>query len=149
MSEIRSKVIEVEAETLEEARQKVKSQIPEGYALRSEQIISSGREKTVQAVANTTEEAFAKARGKILAGVKIIEEKELNAPERNIITVETFYPKNIAENHVWSEARRQLGDKAEVKNVELLTVGSKGFLGMGKKPNVYQAEIYKQARVGI
>jgi hypothetical protein len=45
------KTIEIEAETLEEAREQVKSQIPEGLHLLSEQVISDGKPKTVRVVA--------------------------------------------------------------------------------------------------
>ena len=54
-------IIEIEAETLEEAREQVKRQIPEGSCLLTELVISDGKPKTVRAIADATEDAFAKA----------------------------------------------------------------------------------------
>jgi hypothetical protein len=81
------KTIEVEADTLEEARAQVQSQIPEGLHLLSEQVISDGKPKTVKAVADTTESASAKAQREIPAKATVMEKKELTAPEQRIITV--------------------------------------------------------------
>jgi len=79
--------IEVEAESLEEAREQVKSQIPDGLYLLSEQVISDGKPRTVEIIAETTEEAFAKAQGKVPVGAEILEKKELSTPQQKGIPV--------------------------------------------------------------
>jgi len=138
------KIIEIEAETLEEARAQVKSQIPEGLHLLSEQVLSDGTPKTVKAVADTTESAFAKAQSEIPTNATILEKKELSAPAQRVITVQAFDERSVA-----SEARRQLGEATLVKSLKLTVAGKKGFLGIGKTPNQYEAKVFQQAVVEI
>jgi len=58
-----SDTLEIEAESLEEAREAVKSRIPAGLSLLSEEIISDGSPKTATAAAATCEAAAEQARG--------------------------------------------------------------------------------------
>jgi len=134
------KTIEIEAETLEEAREQVKSQIPEGLHLLSEQVISDGKPQTVKVLGNTLEAALANAQGKIPNNADVIDKKE-TAPEQRVIrvTVEAFDEQIAKSNAEW-EALQQ--NKAmTVQNVKLVVVGQKGFLGIGKKPNQYEVEL--------
>ena len=138
------KFIETEAETLEEARERVESQIPEGFCLLSEQVLSDGKPKTVEAVADTIEAAFAKAQGQMPANATIMEKKGLSAPEQRVITVESFDQQG-AEAEAGRQAKVKFGDTTVVKSLKLTVVGKKGFLGMGKTPNQYEAEVLQQA----
>jgi hypothetical protein len=120
--------IEIEAETLEEARERVKSQIPEGFYLLSERIISDGKPRTIEAVASTTEEAFTEAQRRLPADVTVLESERriLSTPDRTVIAVEAF-----DEN----SAKREAGLQANVgawwsttkliKNVKMTAVGKK------------------------
>lgn len=137
-------IIEVEADSLKEAREQVKAQIPEGLHLLSEQVLSDGEPKTVKAVADTTESAFAKAQSEIPADATILEKKELSAPEQRVIAVQAF-----DERGAESEARLRLGGATVVKSLKLIVVGKKGFLGIRKMPNQYEAQVLEQAIVEI
>ena len=129
-------IIEIETESLEEAREQLKSQVPEGLHLLSEQIISDGKPKTVKAVADTTEEAFAKAQAEIPKEAEVLEKKE-QAAEWEMITIEAF-DEIRAEREAKYQIKRQFGTAAMLKGLELATAGSKGFLGIGKRPNQYE-----------
>jgi acyl carrier protein len=142
------KMVEVEAESLEEARKQVESQLPRGFSVLSEQVISDDRPKTVNAVAETTEAAFAKAQGEIPNNADILDKKELAAPERRLVSVEAADEEN-AKSIAHSRARREFGSTAVVKSLRLMNAGSKGFLGIGAKPNQYQAEILQQGIVEV
>jgi hypothetical protein len=65
-------IFEIEAASLEEAREQVESQIPEGFYLLSEKVILDGKPKTVKAVADTIEAALIKAQGDIPANATIL-----------------------------------------------------------------------------
>ena len=137
-------IIEVEADTLEEARKQIKSRMPEGLNLISEEIISDGKPKTVKAIADTSEAAFAKAQAEIPAGASILAREEEIAPGQKVLTVEAF-----DEEMARAEAASQSGKTEIVKTIKLTTTGKPGFLGMGKKPNQYEAGIFQPSVVII
>lgn len=138
------KTIEIEADSLKEAREQVKSQIPEGLHLLSEKVISDGKSKTVKANAETTEAAFTKAQVKVPNNANVIKKEELNAPSHRVITIESF-----DEQSAKSQVKGQIGNTAIIKAIKLVVSGNKGFLGIGKKPNQYKARIFQQAIVKI
>jgi uncharacterized C2H2 Zn-finger protein len=139
-----TKIIEIEAATLEEAREQVKSQLAEGRRLLSEKVISDGKPRAVKAIADTTEEAFAKAQGEIPTDASVLERKEVATPEQKVVTVEAF-----DEQTANARVASQVGNTAIVKAIRLTTTGKQGFLGIGKKPNQYRAEVFQQAVVEI
>lgn len=138
------KIIEIEAETLEEAREQIKSQIPESLRLLSEQVISDGKPKTVKAVGDTTEMAFAKAKSEVPANAVITEKKEVASPVQKTMTVEAF-----DEQSARTKLESQIGNTAVIKAIKLAMAGKKGFLGIGNKPNRYEADVFQQAVVEI
>jgi len=140
------KEIEVEADSLEEAKRQVKSQIPEGLRLFSEQVISDGLPKTIKAVAETTEAAFTKAQGNIPSNVNVVatDVTELTAPKQRVITVEAF-----DEQSARALIKGKLVPNEIIKNLKLSVPGTRGFFGFGKKPNQYEADLLQQAVVQI
>ena len=142
------KIVEIEAKSLEAAKEQLMSQITEDRYLVSEQIISDGVPKTVKAIADTSEVAFAKAQGEIPNDVDILEKKELISPVQKVITVEAF-DKHNAESRVRSKLRDQFDDNAVLQSLRMTVAGRKGFFGVGKKSNQYEAEIRRQAMIEI
>lgn len=142
------RIIEIEAESLEKARKQLQAQIPESLHLLSEDVISDGSPKTAQAAADTTEAAFAKAHDEIPNNAEVLERKELRAAERKVITVEAF-DEQAARLSAERQTTSQLGSNAVVDSLKLAVAGSTGFLGIGKKPSQYQAEIVQPALVEI
>ena len=61
------RTLNVEADSLEEARRQMESQIPEGLSIRSESIVSDGRPRTATGIAETLEEAYARAQTQVPA----------------------------------------------------------------------------------
>jgi hypothetical protein len=142
------KIIEIEADSLEEAKELVKSQTPKGFYVLSEQIIADGRPQTVKAMAETIEAAYTKAQSEIPNNANIVEKKEVSVPERKVISVMAFDEKD-AESIAIRGAQQEFGSAAVVESLRLTTIGSKGFLGIGVKPNQYEAEILQQAVVEV
>jgi hypothetical protein len=142
------RIIEIEAESLEQARERIRSQIPEGFHLLSEKVISDGKPKTVRVVAGTIEEAFAKAQSKVPNDADVLEKKEITAPQRKVIIIEA-YDGYDARRRAEYQAKSQFGDAATVGSLKLKIAGKKGFLGIGRKPNQYEAEILQPAIVEL
>jgi len=136
--------IEVEAESLDEARNKIESQIPQGLSIRSENIISDGKPKTAKGIAETMEEAYAKAQNEVPKDANILGKKELAHPDRKVVMVEA-----VGEHTAKVRAKNESGSTAIIKAIKLVTPGSKGFLGIWKKPNQYEVEVLHQAIVEI
>ena len=59
------KTRDIEADTLEDAQNQVNSQIPDGFSILNQQVITDGLPQTVKAFAETTETAFEKALSEI------------------------------------------------------------------------------------
>ena len=137
-------LIEVEADSLEEARQQVISQIPEGLHVLSEKVISDGLPKTIKAIAETTEEAVVKAQGDIPNNAEVIEKKEVTAPKQKVITVGAF-----DEQSARVLMRGKTAQIEMIKSLRLIMPGTRGFLGLGKKPNQYEVDILQHAVVQI
>jgi tetratricopeptide (TPR) repeat protein len=144
-AKVKEQVFEISAESLEEARALMKSQIPTGLHLLSEEIIADGNPKTIQATADTTKAAFAKARDQVPGNAEIQEEKELKSPIREVITLGAF-DEQAAQSTAKTRARTQ---SAVLNDLRLVAAGRRGFLGIGKRPDQYEAEIVRQAVVEI
>jgi HEAT repeat protein len=138
------KTIEIEAATLEEARAKAKSQVPEGLHILSEQVITDGRPNTIKETADTIDVAFEKARGRIPANATFIDQKELSVPEKRVIKVQALDQKNAE-----SAAKLKLNKNEIFKDVKLAVKGKKGFLGIREMPNEYEVDVLRQAIVEI
>jgi len=142
------KTIEVEAESLEEAREQIKAKMPAGFCLFSTRVVSDGKPKTVRGVADTSEAAWAKAQAEVPQGAVVLEKKQVAAPQQAVISVEA-YDQASAEKLAKAAARQQFTSSAQVKGVRPMTEGRKGVLGIGKKASQYQADIFQPAVVEI
>jgi len=138
------RTIKVEAETLEEARKQVKSQVSKDLQILSEKILSDGKIKSIIGVADTIEEAYKEAESKIPPEGEVIEKQEIQGPMRKVVTVEAFDEQNAR-----TQTEQNMNKTARIEEVKLKKLGKKGFLGRGKKPNHYEAQIFEQAVVEI
>jgi hypothetical protein len=145
---MRERVIETEAESLEKARTRLESRIPEGFLLLSERVLSDGRPRTVTATADTAAEAFAEALNAVPEGADVVGRRELASPERRVMTVEAF-DEESAKSQLRLRAETELGSAAVFEGFKLATAGRKGVLGIGKTPNQYRADVWQPAMVEI
>lgn len=153
--------IEIEADTLQEAREQVvRSKIPEGLQVLSVRVISDGKSKTVRAVGDTVESAFTKAQGDMPANAVVVDKRDLSAPSQ-VITVEATGRKEARD-----KLRKKIGKPAAIglpapiikKSFRLSRPGKRAFagtvyapLGIGwshEQPGQYQAEV-QQATVEV
>ncbi len=136
--------IEVEANSLDEARKQVKSQVPKGLKIISQKILSDGKTRSTRGVADTIEDASEKAQSELPPDVEIIDKTQKTTPVRKVITVEAFDEKSARE-----QVKQDISETARIEGVALKKAGKKGILGIGKKPNWYEVQVFEQAVVEI
>ncbi len=139
-----TQTIQVEAESVELARADLKTKIPAGFFIQSEEILSTGKIQTSRGMADTYTDAVSKAKANVPADSRALETKEVQKAEARTITVE-------AENE---EAAQELVkgkiDKTDiVKSLKLTVPGKKGFWGIGKTLGQFQVMFLRQSIVEI
>lgn len=133
-------VLEIERESLEEARAEAKAKTPPGLFVLSEKVLSDGKARQAVGQADTAEEASALARGKVPAGVTVVEEKLTVAPGRRTIEVEAR-----DETSAEAKVKEQIPGTNRVESIVLKAPGRKGVLGIGKTPSAYSAAVFQPA----
>jgi hypothetical protein len=135
--------IEAEGATLEEAGQKLRSLLGPGEKIVSEETVSNGSPRSSRSKGDTAKAAFGQARQKIPKGSRISEERELSAPgeEAFALEVEAFDEEEAKERAKAMGKERKHRGRVHFQSLKLLSQGKKGFLGMGKKPNRYEASM--------
>jgi hypothetical protein len=134
------KKVLIEADSLEGAKARLRAQMPRGFEILQETLICSGELQTVNATADTVEDATTWAINKTPYNAEIVEKKILEAPKVESITFETFegaWANTLAKK----EASQLYGRNANVLKTELMHQGKKGFLGIGKKPHQFNADV--------
>ncbi len=122
----------------------MKAEIPQGYELLLTSVVSTARSGSVKFSATTAESALSRARHKVPKGAVIVEEKELAAPRSETVLLEAF-----EEAAAKQELDGRLTEDSKIVSFRLDSEGSKGFLGIGKKPNRYRAELFHPAVVEL
>jgi hypothetical protein len=139
-----SQVIEVEAESLEEAEKQINAQIPDGFALLSKKVLSDGKQKTVKAVAETAEAAWAKVQAGLPANAEIINKTELVPPGKQYFKVDAF-----DEQGVKAQVGNTIGETRSIKSIKQIVAPKKGLWGVGKSPGTYNVEVMQQGVVEV
>jgi hypothetical protein len=135
--------VEVHTDTLDEAWWAIQTQVPEGFHVSAERVVSDGTEKTVRGFADTLDDAFADASREIPPGAEILKRDVWNDADSYVETVEA------ADEET---ARRELEARLSACRVETLALaqaGRSGFLGIGRKLNRYDATMVSQAAVEV
>lgn len=135
------KIIEIEADSLKEAREQLKSQIPEGSQVLSERVVSDGKPQTVKTSGDTMEAALAQAQSKIPPNADILEKKESIPEQKAIKIIVEAFDEQSAKSKAEQKVKQRSVNMVTVQTVRLVAAGSKGFLGIGKKPSQYEIEL--------
>lgn len=142
-----SEFIEFQADTLELAREQLQDFISDGKRLISEKVISDGK-GSVSKQAVSEEIAFEQARNELPENAEVLAETVIEESLRELAIVESFDEKE-AVDQLRQQAKKKYGVHGLVVNFKFHQAGSKGFAGMGKKPDRYEGEIVRKARVSI
>jgi hypothetical protein len=131
------RIILAVADSLEEAKEQLESQIPEGFDVVSQEIVSQGKRRTVKASGDTLETALAKAQRQVPSEAQVVEKREIPPEQKPIERVVEAFDEVSAKVATGIVPTNRL----TIKGVRLLAEGSKGFLGIGRKPNQYAVEL--------
>jgi hypothetical protein len=135
---------EISADSLQAARDEAAARMPEGFHLLSERVLSDGEPVMLTETAEESERAFAAARAKVPAGAHIVAEREVRAAE--LVTLRLAAE---SEASAREQAESKTDETSTLQTVSLTLPGKKGFLGIGKAPNQYEAHILKKAVVEV
>lgn len=138
------RMMEIKADSLEEARKQARSQVPEGLKIVSEEILSYGKTRSITGIADTIEAAFRKAESELPSDVEVLEKKQLVTAKQKVVTVEAF-----DEGTARAQVEKDINKNARVEDVKLKKLGKKGFLGIGKKPDTYEVQMFEPAVVEV
>ena len=141
---MKREVIEAEALTLQSAREKAAAMTPPGFQVLSETILSDGEPQTIRVAALSSPAAFEEARKRVPSGVDEIEEREVKAATSMDWETESF-----DEETARSHAHVEFGGTGSIESISMKAKGSRGLLGIGRRPNIYQVRIRGQAIVEI
>ena len=170
LSNEEGRTFEVEADSLKEAEKEVNSRLPKGLQLLSRKIISDGKPKMSLGIAETIEAAFQEARSGLPSSAIVTEDKILVPPGITTIMVDALDERTARSRaryegcvsalqiiHGLVNERRyealafggRINESVRSGKLTLKSSGSKGFLGMGKKPNSYEIQIVQSAVVQV
>lgn len=141
-------VIEVEADSLDAAREAAQKQLKEGYYILTETVLSNAFKGSDMESANTIEEAFKKAEKRIPKSAYIERRITVCEPKRKTLTVSALDEKS-AINEADSRWRNDGEWNWTIVSVMKHSSGKKGFLGIGREPNQYEVVIEHPADVRV
>jgi len=131
--------LKIKAETVSAAMEKLYKKIPAGFfliSLEEYEPVALAR----RASADTIEEALKKAKQEISEDVMDIKETIVRKPHKDIIELHAF-----DEEEARGAAMDKNAEAVHIVRVGIMEEGSRGFLGFGKKPNVYSIELFYQS----
>jgi hypothetical protein len=135
--------IEMEANTLDEAKALAYAQIPDGFFVFSESIISDGMPKTIRAIRESLEEAVRESESKIPSQANVLQHVKEVLTERRTLD---FY--DYSEKGAREQAQRKNSLLSEkIESFQLHEQRSKDFLGLGREKNIYRATYAIQQHV--
>jgi flagellar biosynthesis GTPase FlhF len=134
-------VIEAEGKTVEEAKENIRSQLPEGLSILSVKVTQPSYGKsTWEGEGNTIDEAFAQAQSKLPINAVVIEKKVIQNPHT------AAYPLYAANDiEAAQKAQRQYSN---ITNLKLVAKAKKGLFRK-PEPDQYEIEIFHTAKVEI
>jgi len=132
----------IEADSVEKARKNLLSQFPIDFIIVSEEILSNEKFQVIEGIGNSIEKAFQAAKREIPFNVVIENESVVIQPEFKTIQIK-------ADNINTVKKLAQTSDAIQIKSIQLKSPERKGFLGIGKRSNLYNVNIFQQAIVKI
>ncbi len=138
-------VLEIEADSLEETRRIAGERIPTGFHFWNEEVLEDGKPKSVAASADTEDAALAAAQALVAAAVQ--------GGKATTISSQIRVPpgRRTIETEAWDEAsaRKQAEGKidrtARIEASRIKRPGKPGFLGLGRKPALYEIDVFQCA----
>lgn len=136
--------IDIEAPTLEEAKTRIRQQLPAGAAISSEEIVSEGAAHSVDGTGETVDIAVATLKRRIPESATILTQEILQVPELCTVKIRA----NSAEE-ACQKALATASPGKRVYVVDRMQRGRRGLFGIGRTPHVYHVQLATEARVRL
>jgi hypothetical protein len=142
------RVIEADGRTLEEARKKIediaRAELPLRLKRVHEHVVADGREKRTRASAAFAADALALAEAELPPGAIVLERRHVANPTPAAIVVEA-----VDETEARARASARAPEGTVVTTVKLARAAATGFLGVGRRPSAFRAELAAHAVVEL
>lgn len=139
---------DISAASVQDARDKVSSDLPEGWVILSENVIYKAMTKTVRGAANTRELAYENAKNQVPNDSTILSTNESSEAATDILHIQAF-DKDKAIQKARKDAEDLLGPSAIVEELQELVPSKHGFLGIGRKSGQYDVKITRESVIEI
>jgi Pentapeptide repeats (8 copies) len=143
---VAGQIVEIEADSVEEARQRAGAGAPHGHVVISEVVLDDGQPRSATGLAETSEGAAAEARSQVPPGGNIYAERALVAPNAWTATL----PPGAEQDAVAQaqEMARQAGDGVVVRSLVPLPDPTGADHAGGWTAELFQPAIHEVAYVG-
>jgi HEAT repeat protein len=144
-----SQSIDVEGASLAVVRKRARSQVPAGLTIIREEVLTDGIDREL-GTGETVEEAIKEARGELPNGARVLKTEIESEPEFETLEIEGGYRNAIMDEYpVREKLEKSMSHRKTLHSLSLKSRARKGFLGIGKKPNVFEAKILHNAVVWL
>ncbi len=135
--------VTIHAESLDQARELVRPQVPPGLSILSEEVHPPSEPKTIIVTGETMEDALAKAKTSMPREAEVIESEEVSTPERTVLRFEAREA-DLAKLRV----KRQLKENQLVESFEEKAPPQK-LMGFVRKQGQYEAVLFRPAKLKV
>ena len=137
------KTIAASADGLEEARHAARANVPPGYRIEDERVITTG-DGTASGVGETMADAVSYATRQVPSEARVMNQRELSSPATRMVTVEAFDEAEAGRLATGQTVRFETSRFASV-----LRQPRKGLWGLGRRPGSYEFVVTRAAVVEI
>mgnify|MGYP000865779316 CR=1 FL=1 len=153
-------IIYSNAETVDKAKKNIESQIPKGFSIKNITVLEDGNEitKEFNGWGGNINDDLNRIRAKLTNEHSIITEETIVRNDRASRFIKYYAEELLPDNDLLfksSKWRDKYVPKIEIEedeiwgNPKLIKKATNGFLGLGKKTNQYQSEIFKPPKAII
>ena len=143
-AKVTERTIQAKGESLDEAKADLGARIPKGFYLASQRVLCDGAEKTIREVADTAEKAYSRAESQVPHGAKVIRREVVRQPRTRTVVLSAKDQAKARE-----KAENACANDGRLLSLTLTARGKRGFLGVGREPNVYEAQVVDLAIVHV
>jgi hypothetical protein len=134
----------IEADTIEEAEKKARTRLARGMKISSQKILSFDLPASIECEEINTEKAFSDLEKQIPAEASIISREELRPAGEWTVEVEA-----ANKEKALYLAKAGLSNSQGVREITLVRKARRGFLGIGKRPNLFHVVVREKARARL
>ena len=131
---------EIEADTVDAAEKQADAKKPAARHMLFKEVLCDGKPQTVQASAEAIVDALAKAKAQMPLGAQVLNERRSVEPFEKVLEIRA-----TSEEEALKRLRQKVDGTATIGPVSMKAAAKAGFLGIGKRRPVFQAEVKQPA----